>query len=58
MARPPAKKNEKKMSHLHIRLTDDLKRKLEMAAAREGLDLSSFARNSMIRRARELNIEI
>ena len=58
MARPTKRKSERKESHLHIRLTDDLKRKLEIAAAREGLDLSSFARSLMIRRARELGIEI
>ena len=58
MARAPSKRTERKKSHLHIRLTDDLKRKLELAAAREGMDLSTFARNSMIVRARTLGIDI
>jgi uncharacterized protein (DUF1778 family) len=49
---------EKKDSHLHVRLTDELKGKLELAAARDGLDLSSFARHCMIQRARELGIEV
>jgi uncharacterized protein (DUF1778 family) len=58
MARPPKKAKDQKTSHLHIRLTDELKKKLELAAAREGMDLSTFARTSMIGRARGLGIEI
>ncbi len=58
MGRPPKRESEQKKSHLHIRLTEDLKGKLELAAAREGMDLSTFARNLMIRRARELGIKI
>jgi hypothetical protein len=47
-----------KGTYLHVRIDTFLKAKLELAAAREGMDLSSFARNMMIRRARELGIEI
>jgi uncharacterized protein (DUF1778 family) len=58
MARPKKKAKEQKTSHLHIRLTDELKGKLELAAAREGMDLSTFARSSMIARARTIGVEI
>lgn len=58
MARPPKKRSEKKLSYLHIRITDELKVKIELAAAREGMDVSAFARNLMIRRARELGIDV
>jgi hypothetical protein len=58
MPRPPKPKKSAPLGHLHIRLSDELKRKLELAAARDGLDLSSFARTTMIRRARELGIEV
>jgi uncharacterized protein (DUF1778 family) len=58
MGRPPKRDGERKQSHLHIRITQDLKEKLDLAAAREGMDLSTFARNLMIRRARELGIKI
>jgi uncharacterized protein (DUF1778 family) len=58
MPKPTKTKREKKGSHLHVRLTDELKGKLELAAAREGMDLSTYARHSMIQRARELGIEV
>jgi len=55
MAKKPP---EKKQSQLHVRLTDDLKRKLALAAAKDGMDLSTFARHSMIQRARALGVEV
>jgi uncharacterized protein (DUF1778 family) len=58
MARPAKRTKDQKTSHLHIRLTDELKKKLELAAAREGMDLSTFARSSMIARARSIGVEI
>jgi hypothetical protein len=45
-------------SYLHVRIPTHIKEKLELAAARDGLDLSNFARTTMIRRARELGIDI
>ena len=58
MPSPKKTKPEKKGGHLHVRLTADLKGKLELAAAREGMDLSTYARSSMIQRARALGIEV
>lgn len=52
------KKTAPKSTYVHLRITEELKAKLEAAAAREGMDLSAFARNTMIRRARELGIEV
>ena len=58
MPRPKKDKADRAEGHLHIRLHKEVKRKLELAAAREGMDLSTFARNTMIRRARELGIDL
>lgn len=58
MKRAPKRKEEVDATYLHVRISKAIKAKLELAAAREGLDLSNYARNTMIRRARELGIEI
>jgi hypothetical protein len=39
-------------------VADDLKRKLALAAAKEGMDLSTFARHSMIQPARALGVDV
>lgn len=56
---PPKKRTpDRKESFIKIRLTDEQKRVFEEAAQREGLDLSSYARNTMIQRAREAGFKI
>jgi uncharacterized protein (DUF1778 family) len=52
------RKAERKETFIKIRVTDEQKKVFEEAAAREGLDLSSFARNTMIQRARGAGFKI
>jgi uncharacterized protein (DUF1778 family) len=55
---PPKKKVERKENIIRVRATDAQKRAFEAAAAREGMDVSTFARVSMIEKARRAGIEI
>jgi uncharacterized protein (DUF1778 family) len=55
---PPKKKNDRKENLLRARVTDAQKRVFEAAAAKEGMDLSTFARVSMIEKARRAGFEI
>ena len=55
---PKRRKTERKETFIKIRVTDEQKKVFEDAAARDGLDLSSFARNTMIQRAREAGFKI
>jgi len=55
---PPKKKSDRKENLLRARVTDAQKRVFEAAAAKEGMDLSTFARVSMIEKARRAGFEI
>lgn len=43
---------------LRIRVTDAQKKAFEEAAARDGMDLSTYARVAMIEKARRAGVEI
>jgi len=55
---PRKKKAERKETLVRVRVTDAQKRAFESAAAKEGMDLSTFARVSMIEKSRRAGIEI
>ena len=55
---PKRRKAERKETFIKIRVSDEQKRIFEEAAARDGLDLSSYARNTMVLRAREAGFKI
>jgi uncharacterized protein (DUF1778 family) len=52
MPRRKKKPEEKKDASIRVRLTDEQKAAIEEAAARDGLDLSSYARVAMLEKAR------
>lgn len=54
----PKKRPAAKDSFIKIRVSEEQKKILEAAAARDGMDLSAFARHRMIERARALGFEI
>jgi uncharacterized protein (DUF1778 family) len=56
--RPKKKAAEKKETVVKVRVTEGQKEALDKAAAKDGMDLSSFARHLMIERARHLGIEV
>jgi hypothetical protein len=56
--RPKKRAADKKATVIKVNVTDAQKRALDAAAAKDGMDLSSFARHLMIERARFLGIEI
>ena len=58
VARPKKKSGEKKEAFIRVRVTDDIKQKLEGAATRDGMDLSTFARVAMIEKARRGGTEL
>jgi uncharacterized protein (DUF1778 family) len=58
MPRPTKKTADKKENVIKVRVTDAQKRALDTAAAKDGMDLSAFARHLMIERARYLGIEV
>jgi uncharacterized protein (DUF1778 family) len=58
MVRPRKKADEKKDAFIRVRVTDDIKQKLEGAATKDGMDLSTFARVAMIEKARRGGTEI
>jgi uncharacterized protein (DUF1778 family) len=55
---PPKKKNERKENLVRVRVTDEQKGAFEAAAARSGMDLSTFARVCMLEKTRTLGIKI
>jgi uncharacterized protein (DUF1778 family) len=55
---PPKKKKDRKEDLVRVRVTDGQKRAFEMAAAKEGMDLSTFARVAMIEKARRSGVEV
>jgi uncharacterized protein (DUF1778 family) len=58
MAAPKKKPATSKDTFIKIRVSDAQKRILEAAAAKDGMDLSAFARHRMIERARALGFEV
>lgn len=58
MSRPTKRKTDLKEQTLRIRVTDAQKKAFEDAAARDGMDLSTFARVAMIEKARKAGTEI
>lgn len=56
--RPKKKAPDKKEDLVRVRVTDGQKRAFEAAAAREGMDLSTFARVAMLEKARRAGVEI
>jgi hypothetical protein len=56
--RPTKKKGDLKEQMLRVRVTDVQKKAFENAAARDGMDLSTFARVAMIEKARRAGVEI
>jgi uncharacterized protein (DUF1778 family) len=55
---PPKKKTERKENLVRVRVTDEQKTAFEAAAARSGMDLSTFARVCMLEKARAIGIKI
>ena len=58
MVRPRKKAGEKKDAFIRVRVTDDLKKTLEAAAGKDGMDLSTFARVAMIEKARRAGTQV
>lgn len=56
--RPKKKAADKKETVIKVRVTDAQKAALDAAAAKDGMDLSAFARHWMIERARHLGIDV
>ena len=54
----PKKSTPKRGPFIKISVTHAQKKAFEKAAEREGLDVASYARNSMILRARSAGIDI
>ena len=52
MSRRKKKPGEKKDASIRVRLNNEQKAIIEAAAARDGLDLSSYARVAMLEKAR------
>jgi uncharacterized protein (DUF1778 family) len=55
---PTKRKTEKKEGLVRVRVTDAQKRAFETAAAKEGMDLSTFARVAMIEKARRAGVDV
>lgn len=58
MATPKKRPTTSKDTFIKIRVSDAQKKILEAAAAKDGMDLSAFARHRMIERARALGFEL
>ena len=58
MAPKPKAPSKRQETNIKIRVTDAQKRAIEAAAAKDGQDVSSFARHLMLERARALGIEV
>jgi uncharacterized protein (DUF1778 family) len=58
MVRPRKKTSDRKEAFIRVRVTDDLKKTLEAAAVRDGMDLSTFARVAMIEKARRAGTQV
>jgi len=55
---PPKKKSDRKENLVRVRVTDEQKTAFEAAAARSGMDLSTFARVCMLEKTRALGVKV
>lgn len=58
MARPKKKAADRKAAQIHVLVTDEQKRAIAAAAARVGQEVSAFARDCMLEKAKALGIEV
>jgi uncharacterized protein (DUF1778 family) len=58
MTRPKKKAADKKAAQIHVLVTDEQKRAIAAAAAKVGMEVSAFARQCLLERAKALGVEI
>lgn len=58
MTRPKKKAADRKGAQIHVLVTDEQKRVIAAAAAKLGKEVSAFARDCMIEKAKALGIDV